>query len=62
MAKKTALVPGGMGITGRAIVELLENDPEWDVIGVSRRAPNYATDAKFLSVDLSDPASQSRML
>ena len=57
MAIKTALVPGGMGITGRAIVEHLEGDPQWDVIGLSRRAkPNYATDARFLSVDLHDPA------
>ena len=56
MAKRIALVPGALGITGRAIVEHLENDPEWDVIGLSRRPPNYASDAKFLSLDLLDPA------
>ena len=56
MAKRTALVPGALGITGRAIVEHLENDPEWDVIGLSRRPPNYATDVKFVAVDLLDPA------
>lgn len=52
----TALVPGALGITGRAIVAHLENDPDWDVIGLSRRAPNFATDAKFLALDLLDPA------
>ena len=42
MAKRTALVPGALGITGRAIVEHLEGDPEWDVIGLSRRPPKGA--------------------
>ena len=55
MAKRTALVPGALGITGRAIVEHLEGDPVWDVIGLSRRPPNFPTDATFLSIDLRDP-------
>ncbi len=56
MAKRTALVPGALGITGRAIVEHLDGDPDWQVIGLSRRPPNYKTNATFLSVDLLDPA------
>ena len=53
----TALIAGALGITGRAIVEHLEGDPDWDVIGLSRRAPNYTTDATFHSVDLLDSTS-----
>ena len=57
MTKKTALVIGGTGVSGRALISHLENDPEWDVIGVSRNAPYFDTKAKFVSVDLMDPGS-----
>lgn len=52
MVKRTALVPGALGVTGRAIIEYLDNNPDWNVIGLSRRPPNYNSNAKFLSVDL----------
>ena len=48
----TALIAGALGVVGRALVEHLENDPEWDVIGLSRRSPDFETSANFISVDL----------
>jgi len=57
MSKKTALVIGGTGVSGRALISHLEKNPDWDVIGVSRNAPYFETDARFVSVDLMDPQS-----
>ena len=48
----TALIAGALGVVGRALVEHLENDPECDVIGLSRRSPDFETSANFISVDL----------
>lgn len=57
MTKKTALVIGATGVAGRALVSHLENLPDWNVIGVSRNPPYFRTKAKFISVDIMDPAS-----
>ena len=54
MAKKVALVVGATGISGRKLIENLESDPGWEVIGLSRRAPDFETKARFLSVDVTD--------
>jgi nucleoside-diphosphate-sugar epimerase len=51
-----ALIAGGLGVVGRALVEHLEDDPDWRVIGLSRRTPDFETAAEFISVDLLDPA------
>lgn len=51
----TALIAGGLGVVGRALVEHLEDDLSWDVIGLSRRAPDFETSARFIQVDLLDP-------
>jgi nucleoside-diphosphate-sugar epimerase len=52
----TALIAGALGVVGRALVEHLEDDPEWSVIGLSRRAPDFETTAEFISVDLLEAA------
>jgi len=57
MAQRIALVTGAQGITGRAIVERLDHDPDWQVIALSRRPPTYPSRARFLSAELLDPAS-----
>lgn len=57
MTKKTALVLGATGVSGRALVSYLERQPDWSVIGVSRKAPYFPTKARFISVDLLDPES-----
>ena len=45
-------MPGALGVTGRAIIEYLDYNPDWNIIGLSRRPSNYNSNAKFLSVDL----------
>jgi nucleoside-diphosphate-sugar epimerase len=56
--KKTALILGATGVSGRALLNHLATKPEeWRVVGASRRAPDFRTTAEHVSVDLSDPAS-----
>lgn len=54
MAKKTALVAGALGVVGRATMTYLSGLDEWDVIGISRRAPDFETSARFHQLDLTD--------
>ena len=55
MARKyKALIVGGMGVTGRAVLHELEPDPDWDIVALSRRSPDFDTRAQFISVDLLD--------
>ena len=57
-----ALIAGALGVVGRALVEHLDDDPDWDVVGLSRRAPDFETTATFVSLDLLDrPATQSTL-
>lgn len=57
MSRKTALVLGATGVSGRAIVSHLDQQEDWDVIGASRNPPYFDTTARFVSVDLMDPDS-----
>ena len=54
MSDRHAVVVGGLGVIGRALIDHLTADPTWDVVALSRRAPDFATPAHFISVDLSD--------
>jgi nucleoside-diphosphate-sugar epimerase len=54
MAKKTALVAGALGVVGRATMTYLNELDDWNVIGLSRRAPDFKTDARFHQLDLTD--------
>lgn len=47
-----ALVVGALGVVGRANVEYLTSLPEWEVVALSRRAPDFDTHATFVSTDL----------
>jgi nucleoside-diphosphate-sugar epimerase len=60
--RKKMLVAGGMGVVGRALIEHLSGREDWEVIGLSRRSPNFETSAKFVSVDLADRESSIRAL
>lgn len=60
--KKTIVVAGALGLVGRAVVEYCEGLPEVEVIGLSRRAPDFASRAQFISVDLTDRADCARKL
>lgn len=56
-ANKTAVVIGATGVSGRALIAHLEQQPDWNVIGVSRSAPYFETSASFVHADLMDEAS-----
>jgi nucleoside-diphosphate-sugar epimerase len=47
-----ALVAGALGVTGRTLIENLVSLGNWEVIGLSRRSPEFRTNAKFIAVDL----------
>jgi nucleoside-diphosphate-sugar epimerase len=54
MAKRTALVVGALGVVGRAMLNHLDGRADWDVVGLSRRAPDFRTEARFHQLDLGD--------
>ncbi|MGH6814948.1 MAG: SDR family oxidoreductase, partial [Hyphomicrobiaceae bacterium] len=51
---KKAVVVGALGVIGRYIVAALLRRPEWRVVGLSRRSPDAADGAEYISVDLLD--------
>ena len=51
---KKALVAGALGVTGRTLVNHLVSLGDWEVIGLSRRSPEFQTAAKYIAVDLSN--------
>lgn len=55
--RKTALVLGATGVSGRALITHLEALPDWDLLAASRHAPEFKTRARFLPVDLLDSDS-----
>ncbi len=50
----TALVVGATGVTGRSTLRHLVDSGSWDVIAVSRRAPDVPGEYRHLPVDLLD--------
>ena len=52
--RKVALVAGATGIIGRGIVEHLSGLDDWEVIALSRSAPDYQSRGRFVSADLLD--------
>jgi nucleoside-diphosphate-sugar epimerase len=54
MVSKICIVAGALGVAGRALIELLQSQPDWHVIALSRRTPNFPSRAQFVSVDLED--------
>jgi len=60
--RNKALVVGGLGVVGRAVVEHLTRLPDWEVAALSRRAPDFDTGARFLSLDITDRAACKRVL
>jgi nucleoside-diphosphate-sugar epimerase len=53
-SKGTVLVAGAGGLVGRAAIEHYLSEGGWDVIALSRRAPQPATGAAHIAVDLTD--------
>lgn len=51
------LVAGALGVVGRAVLREFENRRDWTIVGLSRRQPDFASRASFLSLDLRDAAA-----
>ena len=49
---KKALVAGALGVTGRTLINHLVSLGDWEVIGLSRRKPEFQSAAQFIAVDL----------
>lgn len=62
MAKKKAVVVGALGVIGRKLVEHLGTLGDWEIVGLSRRAPDFDSGARFISVDLLDRADAEAKL
>ncbi len=56
------VVAGAMGVIGRAVIEQVAGRPDWEVIGLSRRTPDYESEASHISVDLMDPEDCKKKL
>jgi nucleoside-diphosphate-sugar epimerase len=59
---KKALVVGALGVTGRAALNHLVSRGDWEVVGISRRSPEFETSALFVAVDLLDRVSLEAQL
>ena len=57
MAKGKAVVVGGLGMIGRNIIQALEAEGGWDIVGLSRRPANFETGGHL---HLRRPAGQRR--
>lgn len=48
------LIAGALGIVGRSALEHFTAAPDWRVVGLSRRKPDFETSAEWRDVDLRD--------
>ena len=55
MERKVALVAGATGVIGRGIVEHLSGLDDWEVVALSRNAPEGEGRSRHVPVDLLDP-------
>ena len=52
--KKKALVAGALGVIGRSLIQELEKQQDWEIVGISRRVPEKKGKTDYLSLDLLD--------
>ena len=57
-----AVVVGALGVIGRYIVERLVEEPDWRVVGLSRRKATDGPQYRHIAVDLLDPEDTKRKL
>ena len=56
-SKGKMLVIGARGIVGRSVIQYFSQRPYWEVIGVSRRKPEFGKDLDWINLDLRDKES-----
>ena len=52
--RKTALIIGATGVSGRSLLAHLETRPDWNIVAVSRTPPDFQTRARHVSADMMD--------
>src|SRR5512136_2103171 len=57
-----AVVVGALGVIGRYIVERLVEEPDWQVVGLSRRKTTDGPRYRHIAVDLLDAEDTKRKL
>jgi nucleoside-diphosphate-sugar epimerase len=57
-----AVVVGALGVIGRYLVERLVEEPDWRVVGLSRRKATDRPRYRHIAVDLLDPEDTKRKL
>jgi nucleoside-diphosphate-sugar epimerase len=57
-----AVVVGALGVIGRYIVERLVEEPNWQVLGLSRHKTTDGPRYHHIAVDLLDPEDTKRKL
>jgi nucleoside-diphosphate-sugar epimerase len=62
MARNIAVIVGGLGVIGRNLLHHLESLDDWEIVGLSRRRPDFETRARFIAVDLLDRAETMEKL
>src|SRR6476659_7771899 len=60
--QNNAVVVGALGVIGRYIVERLVKEPDWRVVGLSRRKTTDGPQYRHIAVDLLDPEDTKRKL
>ncbi len=60
--RKKAAVVGALGMIGRHVLQHLEGLEDWEIVGLSRRSPDFETRARFISVDLEDAGQAEERL
>ncbi len=61
-ANKTALVVGANGIIGRNLIEYLTDQPDWNVVGLSRHGGADSDRVRYIAVDLLNEADTQNKL
>lgn len=62
MGSPKVVVAGALGVVGRAVVERFAARADLRVVGLARRAPDFAPEATWLACDLRDPEATRRAL
>src|ERR1700746_348141 len=60
--QNTAVIVGALGVIGRYIVKKLIGEPDWTVVGLSRRKATSNPGYRHIAVDLLDPEYTERKL
>ena len=54
MPARKVIVAGALGVIGRAVLARFAESEAWEVVGLSRRSPDFSTPATCLALDLTD--------